>query len=99
MYSRQDAEVRLYVGHLFPDCCSDGGQCGHLMRLAGRPSYGIAEDDSLKVENYHSLDFIFIMFNLLSNMIYFHKINLPPGLSCILINLFYWNMQLNSSNV
>lgn len=42
------------VGHLFPDCFSGGGQCGHLVRPAARPSYGITEEDCLKLENYYS---------------------------------------------
>lgn len=87
------------VGHLFPDCYSDGGQHGHLVRPAGRPSYGITEEDGLKLENYYSSDFIFITFHLPLNVIYFHKINLPPGLTCILKNLLSWNRPLNSSNV
>lgn len=87
------------VGHLFPDCYSDGGQRGHLVRLAGRPSYGITEEDDLKLKNYYSSDFIFITFHLPLNVIYFHKINLPSGLTCILKNLCSWNRQLNSSSV
>lgn len=87
------------VGHLFPDCYFwwwptwPSGEAGWKTQLWHH------RKRCLKLENYYSSDFIFITFHLPLNAIYFHKINLPPGLTCILKYLCSWNRQLNSSNV